>query len=341
MEVPINTYFKSCIENIPNYSQVIKNINITNYYTPKIIFKQYGNIYYHTPNITPQKYVAIFDIDWTLTYSQKHLFPSEEDDIFLLPNREEKLEELFKLGYTIVLITNQTSKSPKTRDKKISRIRTLLLKLKIPCFAFIGTGNDVVKPNTNMWDLFKQIVPDVVSAFFVGDALGRPQDYSDSDRVFSQNINVPFYSPQEFFKQTILSFPTTRTKPEMIVFVGMPGSGKSKYFKDFLEPTGFVEICQDNFKTKNAFSKFLLQSIKERKNVVINRTNSKQTDREVFYELAEKNGYQISVIYFVRDGRGWNNLREKPVPTIVYHLYFSSLVPPTQDNTPGNLFLLE
>ncbi len=73
-------------------------------------------------------------------------------------------------------------------------------------------------------------------------------------------------------------------------------------------------------------------------NMVIDATNPGQERRQEFYDLANEYGYNIVVIYFVRDGRGWNKLREKPVPTIAYSTYYKNLIEPTADNTPGSLY---
>jgi len=46
-------------------------------------------------------------------------------------------------------------------------------------------------------------------------------------------------------------------------------------------------------------------------------------------------GYDITVIYFVNNGRGHNATRDKPVKDIAYHVYFKNLDPPVEENTPG------
>ena len=75
-------------------------------------------------------------------------------------------------------------------------------------------------------------------------------------------------------------------------------------------------------------------------NIVIDCTNPGQNRRNEFYDIAKRNNYNIITIYFERDGRGWNKLRTKPVPTIGYRMYYKYLVEPTESNTPGLLFRL-
>jgi hypothetical protein len=40
------------------------------------------------------------------------------------------------------------------------------------------------------------------------------------------------------------------------------------------------------------------------------------------------------------NGTGFNKLREKPVPDIVYHVYFKKLEPPNNENTPGEIIYI-
>ncbi|KFY93102.1 hypothetical protein V498_04546 [Pseudogymnoascus sp. VKM F-4517 (FW-2822)] len=111
---------------------------------------------------------------------------------------------------------------------------------------------------------------DLENSYFVGDAAGREKDYSDCDRHFSMNLGVRFYTPEEYFQGVISQVLGHRfnpnwlitpdievrmnknpTKLEMfnlskashsqykltsageniiIVFVGLPGAGKTTFF---------------------------------------------------------------------------------------------------------------
>ena len=52
-------------------------------------FTNHESVFYHEPlpKQTSSK-IAGFDLDWTLTYNEKHLFAKESDDIFIFPNRK-------------------------------------------------------------------------------------------------------------------------------------------------------------------------------------------------------------------------------------------------------------
>lgn len=43
-------------------------------------------------------------------------------------------------------------------------------------------------------------------SFFIGDALGRKSDFSDSDKVFAENIGVVIYPPEKVFDGSIKPF---------------------------------------------------------------------------------------------------------------------------------------
>jgi len=335
--IPNPTFIK-CINNIKNGPIILDKLNII--YDKPIIFKNHESVFYYEPEIKKFDYVAAFDLDWTLTYNEKHLFPSDIDDIKIFPNRRKKLEDILKLGYTIAIFTNQSGKSKDEIEKKVERIKTFIKELKLPIFVYISTKKDNYrKPNIGMWNLFvKDII--IKNIIFVGDALGRPQDFADSDKIFAENIKAnKIYSPEEFFGHAPI--PLFKKNKELVVFVGMPGSGKSTYYKNYL--TDHINIEQDILKTRPKIMKELDKALKSGESIVINSTNSSQEKRQEYYEKALKDNYNIKVLYFLVDGRGFNNLREKPVSTIVYHKYFKNLReggPPTIENTPGELFYI-
>jgi bifunctional polynucleotide phosphatase/kinase len=328
-----NPAFLKCINEIKDGANILKNLNII--YDKPIVFKNYESVVYYEPEIKKFDYIAAFDLDWTLTYNEKHLFPKEVDDIKIFPNRRQILEDILKVGYNIVIFTNQKSRTKEEKKRKVDRITTFIKELKLPVFLYISTADDSYrKPNTGMWNLFSKDI-DIKNIIFVGDALGRLQDFSDSDKVFAENINAKrIYSPEDFFGKAPI--PTFNSKNEIVIFVGMPGSGKSSYYSKYL--TDHINIEQDKLVTRQKVLKQLNASLKTGNSIVINATNPSQEDREEFYRKALEHNYKIKVLYFIINGTGFNKLREKPVPTIVYHKYFKKLDPPTIENTPGELF---
>ena len=251
---------------------------------------------------------------------------------------------LIKSGYTIVIFTNQSTgrtKDPEKRQKAIlksrDRIRTLLDKLHLPIFAYASFSprDESRKPGVGMWRLMEAQFPKTESAFFVGDAAGRPADFSDSDLRFAQACGIPFHTPEDFFP---IVRPLLDTKhANVVVLVGPPGVGKSQYSKDVLTPLGYDIIKTTGIKRLAELRK----CFNSKKNCAIDGTNATLSDRQKVYELADDSGYQVHTIHFVRDGR-WNNLRtgSDRVSEGAYHSFYKRLVPPTRSNTPGQLTLV-
>ncbi|KAL6943643.1 hypothetical protein ACO0OE_003534 [Hanseniaspora uvarum] len=56
------------------------------------------------------------------------------------------------------------------------------------------------KPSTGMLEEFYNDIEDEANIeYFVGDAAGRKNDFSDSDKVFAENGKLKFYTPEELF----------------------------------------------------------------------------------------------------------------------------------------------
>ena len=47
------------------------------------------------------------------------------------------------------------------------------------------------------------VAPDLPRCIYVGDAAGRPQDHSDTDRGFARAVGVPFQTETEFWAQNL------------------------------------------------------------------------------------------------------------------------------------------
>ena len=101
-----------------------------------------------------------------------------------------------------------------------------------------------------------------------------------------------------------------------------------------------IHIEQDKLGSRVKVIKHLDESLKSGKSIVIDSTNPTQEGREEYYLKARKYNYNIKVLYFLINGTGFNKLRDKPVPTIAYHIYFKKLEPPTIENTTGELIYI-
>jgi predicted kinase len=166
------------------------------------------------------------------------------------------------------------------------------------------------------------------------------KNFRDTDKLFAENIGINYYDIDEFFPK-----PSIKIEPEigekvMVVSVGMPGSGKSSFFENYLADYGFVHVERDTVKEKNRFINLVKRLINEGEELIyIDATNPTVEDRKVFYDLAKKHGYATATVYFVRNGHELNKMRDKgKVPDVVYHKFYNALEPPTDNNTPGELY---
>lgn len=121
------------------------------------------------------------------------------------------MKQLDNLGYTIAIFSNQHYKS-RQKNFVIARLNSVLNAIKAvgvnPSIFGATKEDEYRKPNIGMWQLFIQYDNhiDKNQSFFIGDAAGRPQDFSDADKEFARNIGLPFITPGEVFpKQKFLS----------------------------------------------------------------------------------------------------------------------------------------
>jgi predicted kinase len=87
-------------------------------------------------------------------------------------------------------------------------------------------------------------------------------------------------------------------KKELLVLVGVPGSGKSTFAKQ-LEPLGWVRVNQDDLGSRNKCKELVVKSFKENKKVVIDRCNFDVNQRKAWLDLAKDyNCKAVSAIVF-------------------------------------------
>ncbi|EGG03692.1 uncharacterized protein MELLADRAFT_89991 [Melampsora larici-populina 98AG31] len=163
-------------------------------------------------NPIPTQKIAAFDLDSTLiTTKSGNTFPRNSDDWKLWnPIIPKKLHQLNQDGYTILLISNQKTNAKQSAefDQKLPKLAKAL---NVPFRIFAARKDDVYrKPRTGIWEEFIKnwngnLEPDKEQSFYVGDAAGRPSrgsikaDFSDTDRKWALNLDIPFFTPEEFF----------------------------------------------------------------------------------------------------------------------------------------------
>ena len=277
--------------------------------------------------------MAMFDYDWTLVkpLSNGTFSKSVDDWRWLTEKVPEILEDYYKKGYCIVIISNQT----RNTEMKLQQIINVLSTLKIPSLVLVGYEDIDKKPNRTMFDLIKKDKKiDMNKSFYVGDALGRQGDLSDSDKKFAENIDIKkIYSPDDLFsikndkKLIIKEF----DKQEIIVLVGYPGSGKTTIANTF-DNKRYMTINGDIFKNSKNMIKESEKYIKSNYSIIFDATNPSIEKRKEYIDFANSKNIPIRCINVETDittAMFRNNKRDKVIPKITYYVFRKKYVKPT------------
>ncbi|XP_031619990.1 uncharacterized protein F21D5.5 [Contarinia nasturtii] len=230
-------------------------------------------------------------------------------------------------GFKIVILTNQagvTSGKTKVADIK-KKIENVIKALCVPVQVFVATGDNYFrKPMTGMWQALCDQknginVVDMNQSYFVGDAAGRPEikamkkkkDHSSADRLMAINLNLTFFTPEEHFlkvptqnwikpefnpkdylKRTVQMIDEPRTKItstdlELILLVGGPGTGKSRFCKDHLEGN-YEIVSRDVIGTWQKCVDRVNDCLKTKRKVVVDNTNGDRESRARYVNAAKK-----------------------------------------------------
>lgn len=285
---------------------------------------------YNINNAVHREKMAAFDYDWTLVNPKDgKTFPSNiEDWVWLDPNIPEKIKKYYEDGFMIAVFTNQSKSWKHEQIKIVAKI------LDIPIFIVVATDKCDYKPNTVLFNiLVGNHKINKEESFFVGDALGRKGDFSDSDKVFAENIGIRVFSPESIFNAETahIEFPTiplpiSAKSPEIIIMVGYPGSGKSTIAKNICKNERYICIEGDKYKTSAKMIKASLPHISEKKSIIFDATNSSIKKRKEYTEFAKKVNYTVSCIYVstsleIAYKRNKSRDYEKQVPKIAYSVY--------------------
>ncbi|KAF7240391.1 hypothetical protein EG68_10570 [Paragonimus skrjabini miyazakii] len=236
----------------------------------------------YTPSdLKPSSKVLALDLDGTIiTTASGKTFPKDNNDWKLLNNRIcQTLRDYSANGFKLVIISNQRGITKGYQDvpsfqKKAENI-VHALALPVQCyFSIVSDLNR--KPLTGMWEELERngnegVTIDRSASFYCGDAAGRPaegtrkKDHACSDRLFALNLGVPFLTPEQlwfgrtesgvfsmpqFDPTSLLTCPASlplleRPKcTELILLVGYPASGKSRFAQKYLAPLGYTIISR-------------------------------------------------------------------------------------------------
>jgi bifunctional polynucleotide phosphatase/kinase len=288
------------------------------------------------------------DYDHTIVKPKgKSQFPKDADDwMWLRPNVPEIIRKYYEKGYAIVVFTNQS------KQFKIQQIHNVMEQIGVPYCAFIAMDKTIQKPSPFMFNQYKRENIDMKTSFYVGDAMGRHQDWSDSDKLFAINSGLSWKTPEEIFPFKNIMVKTAKknkvkadasspkikiygpNNQEVVLLVGYPGSGKSTLTKLFDDKSHYDVIHGDDLKTESKMKKALKSGIENGKSVVVDATNPSVKKRAIYISLARELNPKIHVRVIemstsIEESLYRNGLREKPVPKIALYLFRKNYEKPT------------
>ncbi|KAL1129744.1 hypothetical protein AAG570_012688 [Ranatra chinensis] len=276
--------------------------------------------------------IAAFDLDGTIIKTKSgKIFPVDTSD-WVVPSNviKEKLNNLIKENYNVIIFSNQNGIGRQAVNKghfKI-KIENIVKELNIPVEVYLSTRSSIYrKPAPGMWNALLHKKGGNISlkeSFYVGDAAGRCEkwapgrrkDFSNSDRLFAENIGLQFFTPEEYFfgnppapfdlpKFIPSAIPLNKhgdynintSRKEVIIMVGAQGSGKSHFVKQHLMKSGYIPFSRDISKNNDKVAACLETSLSLSEcKIVIDNTNGTIAARKKFIDLCKK--YKVPVRCF-------------------------------------------
>jgi bifunctional polynucleotide phosphatase/kinase len=285
-----------------------------------------------------RKKIAAFDYDWTLVKpASGGTFPRDVNDwTWLNGEVVNVVKKAYSRGFAIIVFTNQT------KAWKCDQIRVALGGLGVPVLVAVGMEKADQKPAMVLFDAAVTWKWDREVSYFVGDALGRKGDWSDSDRVFAERVGfTKIGAPEDVFPYAGRDGEEKRAKgvkvkarrtPEVIIMIGYPGSGKSTIARDIFGTAGYAVISGDELKTSAKMIKTAAAALDagvgvgEVKSVVFDATNPSKKKRAEYIDFAKKRGLPVRCIHVatsLEESMANNQKRpaDKIIPRIAYNLY--------------------
>jgi HAD superfamily hydrolase (TIGR01662 family) len=239
-----------------------------------------------------EKKFSFFNRDHTLIKSTSGtLFPQETERWEFHKNVKEIVSKMLENDFHIVITTNQPGIKKGTTTKKVQEticnniINSFNENCRDKFRYFIGedSESEKFKPNKAILkDILKDDEIDIINSIVIGD--------TKTDVIFAKNINLLFKPAYKFFKQDQI----------LTVMTGFPACGKSHHIREF-HPFD-VRVClgdiicsmNEEYKIEwkniyyNIEEKLIIDSLSNKLNIVIDRTNIDKNRRKRFIDLVNK-----------------------------------------------------
>lgn len=198
------------------------------------------------PSVVAPQPVAFFDADSTLRVSKSGSVTADDPaDVNILPFVARKIRELGELGYFVAVVSNQGgvgSGHQSYEDAEGALAFTVAqlgrLGATVHYFDFAEAYDEYRKPQTGMGTRLDGLLKtrcgagvDFARSLMIGDSAykknvdgpspdGRPaDDFSNSDRLFAENLGVGFSEPLDAFGWRAFGVYNIATEAELRAFV--------------------------------------------------------------------------------------------------------------------------
>ena len=258
-----------------------------------------GTLLYNHNNSTFQnKNVILFDIFWSIIKPNdgRKKFENKDDWKWLrtsVPHILQELSETMQIVFLIDINSNQ--------KWIFELVKDVCTELNIPIIVLCAYNKKYHKPNTF---LFKSIFSTIHkrNSFMVAISGGK-RIIEGINKEFADTIGILLKTPEDIFpfddiKEITGNYENTdKTEKEVVIMVGMPGSGKSTFCKNNLP--NYHLICGDTYKTQK---KMLEQAKKyiENTSVIFDGTNGTTKKRQTYIDFAQKHDCNVKCIWINR-----------------------------------------
>ena len=121
-----------------------------------------------------------------------------------------------------------------------------------------------------------------------------------TEQTLQEELDMGPKEWNKFGKQVLASVNVDRPddKREVLILVGVPGSGKSTFAKE-LEKTGWIRVNQDDLGSRNKCKTLMSEALANNKKVIVDRCNFDVNQRKAWLDLAKKHGVsKVQAIVF-------------------------------------------
>lgn len=302
----------------------------------------------HGESSADHKCIA-FDLDHTLIKPKSgKIHPKSKDDwTWWTSTVPQKLKQLSSV-YNILIVTNQTKSKVENIHEKI---KDIVHELEIPVTVFICYDDSYRKPSTK--SIYENEIKDLI--LYCGDAVGRKNDFANTDALFAFNLKIDIVTPEKMFldkEDKVEIPPMLAIQPQMIdvkkpgvnhviLMCGYPGSGKSHFANEFGDKYDYTVLCLDILNSKKRLQTLYLEYL-GKGGIIVDCTAVDTQSRSWFIEKAKEQNVQIDCVhcqtpinisYHLNYYRNEINIRTKCqtkfIPKIVYYTMRKKFQPPT------------